>query len=300
MKTRSVSKKKTGIKILTMSLAVVISFVSSIILFVTPAEASTSQTLREFTPPDSWANDDTNFLMENELPGFTESTLNAVKALENSSTIPTDYIMFIYKFDGTRCYYATFENRIYSDPISEPYTIARHNLLYRDFNQGLRYYYFATTANNPDPVQPKVNSESGIKDNTPSHTHSYSWVVTKSPTATEDGEEAYMCSCGAVAQTRTLSSFSTFEDEIVGQIKNAPTNGVVTIDMKTWNSLGKAVRDALVARPDVTLKLSFRSEGYKGQRLKVTIPTGIDRYVLWDENGWLGLCRLGSTLGYDQ
>lgn len=132
------------------------------------------------------------------------------------------------------------------------------------------------------------------------HTHSYSWVVTKSPTATEDGEEAYMCSCGAVAQTRTLSSFSAFEDEIIEQIKNAPANGVVTIDMKTWNSLGKAVRDVLVARPDVTLKLSFRSEGYKGQRLKVTIPTGIDRSKLWDENGWLGLCRLGSTLGYDQ
>ncbi len=132
------------------------------------------------------------------------------------------------------------------------------------------------------------------------HTHSYSWVVTKSPTATEDGEEQYKCSCGDVAQTRTLSSFSAFEDEIIEQIKNAPANGVVTIDMKTWNSLGKAVRDALVARPDVTLKLSFRSEGYKGQQLKVTIPTGIDRSKFWDENGWLGLCRLGSTLGYDQ
>ena len=162
------------------------------------------------------------------------------------------------------------------------------------------YTFHVSGGNNGNPNLPNQVKKENTVSKTNDHTHSYSWVVTKSPTATEDGEEAYMCTCGAVAQTRTLSSFSTFEDEIVGQIKNAPANGVVTIDMKTWNSLGKAVRDALVARPDVTLKLSFRSEGYKGQRLKVTIPTGIDRYALWDENGWLGLCRLGSTLGYDQ
>ncbi len=147
----------------------------------------------------------------------------------------------------------------------------------------------------------KTPAPSSSKDTPTSHTHSYSWVVKTSPTATSDGEEEYVCSsCGHVAETRTISYMEKLEEEIVNQIKIAPANGIITIDMKTMNSLGKDVRDSLVEREDVTLKLSFKSEGHKGIPLKVTIPTGIDRYALWDENGWLGLCRAGSTLGYDK
>ena len=75
---------------------------------------------------------------------------------------------------------------------------------------------------------------------------------------------------------------------------------MIEVETSLFNSFGIGVRDALAARPDVTLKVKFLSEGYRGQLLKVTIPTGIDRYALWDEKGWLGLCRAGSTLGYDK
>ena len=87
---------------------------------------------------------------------------------------------------------------------------------------------------------------------------------------------------------------------IINKIKNAPANGVVEVETRLFNSFGIGVRDALIARPDVTLKVSFLSEGYKGQLLKVTIPTGIDRKALFEESGWLGLCWYGSTHGYDQ
>ena len=155
------------------------------------------------------------------------------------------------------------------------------------------------TIKKPVPVAPTVNNpNSGQKE--PSHTHSFSWVVTKSPTSTSDGEEAYMCSCGEIARTSILPAISAFEEETINKIKNAPANAVIEVETSRFNSFGIGVRDALAARPDVTLKVKFLSEGYRGQLLKVTIPTGIDRYALWDENGWLGLCRAGSTLGYDK
>ncbi len=144
------------------------------------------------------------------------------------------------------------------------------------------------------------NSPSQSNESDPNHTHSYTWKISKEPTATSDGEEIYVCECGHIAQTNVLPGSAAFEADIIAKIKKAPVNGIVTIETRIWNSLSKDVRDALVERPDVTLKISFLSEGYKGIPLKVTIPTGIDRYALWDENGWLGLCRAGSTLGYDK
>ncbi len=144
------------------------------------------------------------------------------------------------------------------------------------------------------------NSTSQSNESDPNHTHSYTWKISKEPTATSDGEEIYVCECGHIAQINILPGSAAFEADMIAKIKKAPVNGIVTIETRIWNSLSKDVRDALVERPDVTLKISFLSEGYKGIPLKVTIPTGIDRYALWDENGWLGLCRAGSTLGYDK
>ena len=45
---------------------------------------------------------------------------------------------------------------------------------------------------------------------------------------------------------------------------------------------------------------SFLEGGFRGQRLKLTIPAGKDRDKHWDQNGWLGLCRAGTIFGYDQ
>ena len=158
------------------------------------------------------------------------------------------------------------------------------------------------TIKKPVPVAPTVNSPNSgqkVSSNTSSHTHSFSWVVTKSPTSTSDGEEAYMCSCGEIERTSILPAISVFEEETINKIKNAPANAVIEVETSLFNSFGIGVRDALAARPDVTLKVSFLSEGYKGERLKVTIPAGTDVKTLWDDKGWLGLCRAGSTLGYD-
>ena len=145
--------------------------------------------------------------------------------------------------------------------------------------------------------QKNASSKSNSTEN--NHVHSFTWQVTKSPTSTSDGEEVHICSCGEIDEWSILPAISAFEQETINKIKSAPANSVVTVETRLFNSFGIGVRDALAARPDVTLKVSFLSEGYKGQLLKVTIPAGKESISLWDEKGWLGLCRAGSTLGYD-
>ncbi len=135
----------------------------------------------------------------------------------------------------------------------------------------------------------------------PPHVHSYRWEVIQSPTAESDGWEAYKCSgCGDIKERSPLPAMSVFDEEVIAKIKKAPIGGTVKIETTHWNSLGRSIRDALAARPDVTLCISFLSEGYRGIPLKVTLPAGIDIVGLFDENGYLGLCRAGTELGYDQ
>ena len=129
--------------------------------------------------------------------------------------------------------------------------------------------------------------------------HSYEWQTITAATATADGEEAYMCTkCGDVKERRGLSAMGVFEVEFANKILKAGPGATVYIDCKPWNSFGWAIRDAMKKRPDVTIKASFLSEGYKGTPLKVTIPAA--RTDLFDNNGYLGLCRAGTALGYDQ
>ena len=45
------------------------------------------------------------------------------------------------------------------------------------------------------PVAPAGNNED-------SHTHSYSWQTISEATETQDGEEAYICGCGDVAEQK--------------------------------------------------------------------------------------------------
>ncbi len=146
-----------------------------------------------------------------------------------------------------------------------------------------------------------VNKSGSPKVQEPPHVHSYAWEVIQSPTAESDGYEAYRCSrCGDIKEISPLPAFSVFDTEVINKIKNAPLGGTVKIETTHWNTLGRSIRDALVSRPDVTVSISFLSEGHKGIPLKVTLPAGADITGMFDENGYLGLCRAGTALGYDQ
>ncbi len=128
--------------------------------------------------------------------------------------------------------------------------------------------------------------------------HTYEWRVEKTATADEDGEEILVCTkCGAVKEKMSLSAMGAFDEETANKILKSGPGAIVNINTTHWNSLGRAVKEAMIKRPDVTLKTSFLSEGHKGTELKVTIPAG--RSDLFDSNGYLGLCRAGVELGFD-
>ena len=55
--------------------------------------------------------------------------------------------------------------------------------------------------------------------------------------------------------------------------------------------------DALRERPDVTLKVNYLSDGYKGDPMTFTIPAGTDTGALPDENGYAGFKFLGGIFG---
>ena len=93
------------------------------------------------------------------------------------------------------------------------------------------------------------------------------------------------------------TGLGVFETETANKILNAKPGATVYIECMPWDSFGHAIRDAIAKRLDVTVKASFLSDGYKGTPLKVTIPAG--RVDLFDSNGYLGLCRAGLELGYD-
>ncbi len=142
---------------------------------------------------------------------------------------------------------------------------------------------------------------SGSTGDGSSHTHSYEWKTSQEPTADADGEEIYVCSgCGDVLYRRGLTAMGVFEKESANKIKNAPSHGKVLIESSNWNTLGTDTKEAMLARPDVTVSASFLSEGYKGKRLHVTIPAGYNINSLYDKNGFCGLCHAGTILGYDQ
>ena len=157
-------------------------------------------------------------------------------------------------------------------------------------------------------VEIKAVFEPGVPDEVPElpsehhhHEHSYVWKTTLEPTSESDGIESCICEgCGDVSATRPLPAYSVFEAQIVRMIKNAAEGATVTASTRHFNTLSRGVRNALMERPDVTLTISFLSMGHKGEALKVTIPAGYDITSLYDENGYLGLCRAGSVLGYDQ
>jgi len=180
--------------------------------------------------------------------------------------------------------------------LGNPSDLYRYSIIMYDMN---------AAAVSVDSVYVRINWTDPNSDQAPApgvqappHEHSYEWQTITAATATADGEEAYMCTkCGDVKERRGLSAMGVFEVEFPNKILKAEPGATVYIDCKPWNSLGRGVRDAMIKRPDVTIKASFLSEGHKGIPLKVTIPCS--RADLFDSNGYLGLCRACAELGYD-
>ncbi len=129
-------------------------------------------------------------------------------------------------------------------------------------------------------------------------THEYEWRTLKEATEEEDGEYAYVCrTCGDVRYRVPIGAYATFNINTQNKIRNAAKDATVEISTTRWISFHRMVMDALRERPDVTLKVNYLSDGYKGDPMTFTIPKGTDTEALPDENGYAGFKFLGGIFG---
>ena len=133
----------------------------------------------------------------------------------------------------------------------------------------------------------------------PAHDHQYEWYVTKPATETDDGEAHHMCKiCGSVDLIEPVGAYYLFSQNAENKINKAPIGGTVNVETTRWLSFQGYVLDALAKRPDVTLNVTFRENGYKGGEVKtVTIPAGYDAASLKDANGYCGFKYLAGIFG---
>lgn len=129
------------------------------------------------------------------------------------------------------------------------------------------------------------------------HTHTYAWDKVEA-TEDRDGELRYQCTeCYDILVRVPLSAYYVFNANTVDKIAKAKQGETVKITTDRWISFHKMVFDALAARPDVSLEVSFLDEEYKGNRVSFTIPAGADSSDLFTENNFAGFMYLGNKYG---
>ena len=130
------------------------------------------------------------------------------------------------------------------------------------------------------------------------HTHHYVWETIEA-TEESDGELRYACDiCGAVQTRVPISAYYVFNKNTAEKIRKAGQGATVYVETSRCISFHKMVMEALAERPDVTLRISFLDEEYKGNRVTVTIPAGTDAMSLVDDNGFVGFLYLALKFGY--
>ena len=147
-----------------------------------------------------------------------------------------------------------------------------------------------------DGAAPEETEESEKKVVKP-HTHTYAWDKVEA-TESQDGELRYQCTeCYDILVRVPLSAYYVFNANTVDKINKAKQGETVKITTDRWISFHKMVFDALAARPDVSLEVSFLDGEYKGNRVSFTIPAGADNSDLFTENNFAGFRYLGNKYG---
>lgn len=149
----------------------------------------------------------------------------------------------------------------------------------------------------PEEPETKTESKSESKSEYKPHTHEFAWD-TVAATETTDGELRYQCKeCGQILTRVPLSAYYVFNANTVEKITKAKQGETVKITTDRWISFHKMVFDALAARPDVSLEVSFLDGEYKGNRVSFTIPAGADTSDLFTEDNFAGFMYLGNKYG---
>ncbi len=137
-------------------------------------------------------------------------------------------------------------------------------------------------------------SSSGGSSHTETHVHSYTWVITSEPTAYENGEMVYQCSCGHIASRADIEASSKLVTDGIRSFSATAQGGTVKMDFGYYFSINKAFALAHDARADVTTIITYY---YQGKHYEMTIPAGFNLLQTINEKGWAGFKFIGSFPG---
>ncbi|MBD5393197.1 MAG: hypothetical protein HDR71_02780 [Lachnospiraceae bacterium] len=151
-------------------------------------------------------------------------------------------------------------------------------------------------SDNKSEVPVSKSETAPVPETIPIHSHNFQYMTIQEASETQDAVILIRCSCGITNGTITEpgSALNIFIEDIIRDIANAPENGTVTAETKIWICYNKAVMDALLQRPDVTLVTNYR---YNNVDYTVTIPAGYEADTLLDENGYCGFRYLDKVFG---
>ncbi len=128
------------------------------------------------------------------------------------------------------------------------------------------------------PVNPEVIvSQADHQIDHQSCTHSFEWEEETAATETADGVMAYVCTkCGAVGRRMTggtagTSAFAVFNQNIMEEINKAQNSETLEINTGLWTSFPQKVMEAIAARRDVSLEITYR---LAGKTYRIIIPAG--------------------------
>lgn len=127
-----------------------------------------------------------------------------------------------------------------------------------------------------------------------SHVHIYEWKTETEPTETQDGEEVCICECGDISARQPLSAMGAYWNSIIDKVKKAKAGDTISFSSETWNSFPKRVMDAIAARRDITVEISF---SYQGKMWKVVVPANA---AIDNSCDWYGPEKLGQMFGKEE
>lgn len=197
-----------------------------------------------------------------------------------------EYTFYLLCYDQNR--------RIDYDTMSVSYYVDNYggNTHYTvDARAGVDYYLFST--NNATPSTQTTTSSTTASGYT--HQHAYEWKVLTDPTIDQDGVYAYMCSCGDIKEKQPISAAQVFVKELYGKVKEAPQNGTVIYDAKSWSTISDYVLKKMAERNDVAVTIQFN---YQKTAYEITFPAGTDyTTVLNDTETMYGFFGIAKLLG---
>lgn len=156
---------------------------------------------------------------------------------------------------------------------------AASNTLYFPTNQFSTYTIVSKKADQTQTSSPVTS--------TPSHTHSYQWVVTTVATPERTGVSSYVCSgCGRVEATqiigRDAAKYQSVMQELtekIAAVQNATGQEPIVLNMGDWYSIPKVIMDKIRAC-GMDVIVNYR---YQGKEYSVLIPKGkcVDLRIPW-------------------